>query len=199
MLKPQNYYSSTIITGNQAMKTIVITLTLIVISMGWCATGCKQTTTQVTPEDTWVEITDTTHLSNMYWLSSVFSTWEVFTGLTVKDTSDYRTLTTFIDTSDFIYKGLDTNKFPIKLPTGPDFSRYSMVGFRYFCTIDDTIQTSFFVNEIKKQYRYWVRNISDPNAEKIKVGVQKQNWLLVPRLKQGYTVLFDTTTSGMGR
>ena len=166
--------------------------------MGWCATGCKQTTTQVAPEDTWVEITDTTHLPYIQWMSGVYTGWNNCTGLLLKDTSEYLNLINLVDTTNpssiEIY-----HKFPPKLPDSPNFALYSMVGLRYTCTIDDTIRASLFINDGKKQYWYWVRNISDPYADKIKVPAYHQNWLLVPRLKQGYTVIFDTTTSGMGR
>ncbi len=177
------------------MKTNIIILALIVISMGWCATGCEQTTTQVPPQDTWVEITNTTHLPSIFWLSAVYSTWKGFTGLEIRDTIGYNSFSILIDTSDYDYKRRDTNKYPITLPPTPDFSKYSMVGLR---TLTGPVKyhRNFYVNDALQQYRYVVYLESTGDTKELE---QSQNWLLVPRLKQGYIVIFDTTTVHPGR
>jgi hypothetical protein len=172
------------------MKTNSIFATLLVGILLF-AYGCRQTSTQVvTPKDEWIEITDTTHLPKIPWLSTVYSTWERFTGLVIRDTAEYKALTTMIDTTNITYKRRDTVKFAIKLPAPPDFSKYSMVGLHYFGYYQDTMTTAFYVNDGLKQYLYaaW----SDVNINKFGAQVF-QNWILVPKLKQGYTVtIIDT-------
>ncbi len=161
--------------------------------------GCKQqTATQVAAQQgEWVEINDTTHLPNIRMGGDVYGTWEPFTGLAVRDTLEFLALATMIDTSTKSQKEY-YHKHPPVLPTTPDFSQYSMVGLRYLCTIDDSIRSTLLINDSQKQYKFSVQNISNPNIPKRFALAQSQNWLLVPRLKQGYTVVFDTTTSGMG-
>lgn len=167
-------------------------LTMFLLSIATIIVSCKQESTQVVvPQAQWVEITDTTHLSNIWWLSSVYSTWNHFTGLTLRDTAEYQALTTMIDTSDVVFKRRDTIKYPVKLPVTPDFSKYSMIGLSYFGYFQDTLRTSLYINDDLKQYQYYVW-CTNPYGNKYGLTAY-QNWLQVPKLKQGYTVIFYDT------
>jgi hypothetical protein len=173
------------------MKTNSIFATLLV-GIAILIYGCKQSSTQlVTPKSEWVEITDTIHLPDIWLHSSPYSSWERFTGLVIRDTIEYNSLATMLDTSVFKVKDIkDTNNYPIKLPPSPDFSKYSMVGLRYFGYFQDTMTTAFYVNDGLKEYLYaaW----SDVNINKFGLRLF-QNWILVPKLKQGYSVtVIDT-------
>jgi len=153
--------------------------------------GCKQTAEPLMPTGgEWVEITDTTHLPNLQWLSAVYSTWEGFTGLVIRDTAEYQALTTMVDTTDQVYQLLK-NKYPILLPPSPDFTQYSLVGFH---TLTDPVNyiRKFYINDTLRQYRLHVHLES---TSMTKILIHSQNWLRVPRLKSGYTVVFDTTMS----
>ena len=180
------------------MKTNAILATLL-LGVAIFTFGCKQevATQLAAQQGEWVEITDTFHIPNIRGLSgNTYQTWEYFTGLVIQDTAEFQALATMIDTSDIRYREY-YHKYPILLPEPPNFSQYSMVGFTYECNISDTLRSYFFVNDTIKQYRYSVRNISNPYTVKPSIGVVNQNWLRVPRLKQGYIVIFDTTTSNL--
>ena len=147
--------------------------------------GCRQqTATQLAAQQgEWVEITDTTHLLKIRGLSGhTYQTWQFFTGLTVRDTSEFLALATMIDTTEFWDREY-YRKAPIILPEPPDFSKFSMLGFNYEYNSMDTLRLSFFVNDTQQLYRYSVRNISNPNIPKTMIRVASQNWLLVPKLK----------------
>jgi len=183
-------------TGDNQMKTNTVLATLL-MGIALFMFGCnQQNTTEVAAQQgEWVEITDVASFPEIQRLSAVYSTWEPFTGLAVSDTASYLALANMIDTTDQIYKIRNASKYPEPLPNIPDFSQYSLVGLRTL-TGPVKYQRRLFMNDSSHQYRLLV------NLETIDYtfeGVHSQNWLLVPRFKQGYTVVFDTTTSGMGR
>jgi len=166
------------------MKTNIIFATLLV-GILLLAYGCRQTSTQVvTPKDEWVEITDTTHLPDIWWLNTIYSSWIPYTGLAIRDTSEYQVLTTMIDTSDPSYTRRDTVKYPIVLAPPPDFSQYSMVGCRYVCSPYDTLKSTLYVNDGLKQYHYSVFIINQP-VGRYNFIAHSQNWLQMPKIKDG--------------
>lgn len=178
------------------MKTNTI-LAALLMGVALFTFSCKQqTATQIAAQQgEWVEITNVTSFPDIQRLSAVYSTWEGFTGLAISDTASYLALANMIDTTDQIYKVRNANKYPEPLPTTPDFSQYSMVGLRTL-TGPVNYQRKFFVNDSLQQYRLLVTLESNSMNESLH---HSQNWLLVPRLKQGYTVVFDTTTAIPGR
>lgn len=165
---------------------------LLLMSSAILVFGCKQSTSgSDSTQGVWVEITDTTHLPNIHGMSSVYSTWQEFSGLTVSDTNTFKNLATMIDTSIASGNRDIYHKYPLVLPQAPDFSKHSMIGILYFGTIDDTYRSTLYVNDGLKKYHYsvWCTN---PNINKRMALLVTQNWLLVPRLKTGYTVIIDT-------
>lgn len=173
------------------MKTNTI-LAALLMGVALFTFSCKQqTATQIAAQQgEWVEITNVTSFPDIQRLSAVYSTWEGFTGLAISDTASYLALANMIDTTDQIYKVRDTSKYPRPLPNIPDFSQYSLVGVRTL-TGPVNYTRKFFVNDSLQQYHLVVQLESTSMTMQL---VQSQNWLLVPRLKQGYTVAFDTTT-----
>lgn len=154
--------------------------------------GCKQSTSSSdSTQGVWVEITDTTHLPDIHGMSSVYSKWQEFSGLTVSDTNSFKNLASMIDTSIASGNRDIYHKYPLVLPNPPNFSQYSMVGLLYYGSIDDTYRSTLYVNDGLKQYHYsvWCTN---PHIIKRDALLITQNWLLVPRLKEGYTVIIDT-------
>jgi len=177
------------------MKTNTV-LAALLMGVALFTFGCKQqTATQVAAQQgEWVEITDVTSLPDIRMGGNTYGTWEPFTGLDIRDTLEFLALANMIDTSSKSQKEY-YHKYPPVLPTTPDFSQYSMVGLLTYS--GPVIYTrKLFVNAPLQQYKLLVNLESIANTFNL---VQSQNWLLVPRLKQGYTVVFDTTTSGMGR
>jgi hypothetical protein len=166
------------------MKTKQIFGTLLLCA-SLIAFGCKQTTAPLMATGgEWVEITDTMSMQDIQGLSSVFSRWKYYVGLAIRDTAEYQALASMVDTTNSFYK-------PIHLPLSPDFSLYSMVGMR---TIEPYVTHRFYVNDTLQQYRY---NVHLHHMERMHPSIPfyRHNWLRVPRLKSGYTVVFDTTMS----
>jgi len=174
------------------MKTNTILATLLV-AVALFTFGCKQqaATQLAAQQGEWVEITDTLHMPDIPGLSGdTYQTWKYFTGLAVRDTSEFQALATMFDTTD-AWNRKYYHEYPIVLPEPPNFSKYSMVGV---CTETGPVYYSrkFYINDTLQKYRLLV-HLESSSLNKNRV--QSQNWLLVPRLKQGYTVAFDTTTS----
>lgn len=173
------------------MKTNSIFATLLV-GIAILIYGCKQSSTQLAAnQNVWVEITDTTHLPDIWWLNTDYTTWERFTGLAIRDTSEYQVLTTMIDTSDLSFKKRNTVKYPIVLAPPPDFSQYSMVGIRFIYSPYDTLKSTLYVNDGLKQYHYSVVIINPPVGGHYFIA-HSQNWIRMPKIKDGYTIVVDT-------
>lgn len=167
-----------------------MTLIIAVFASFALLSSCR-TNVQTEPQDgEWVQIVDTMNMQDLHWLTAVYSTWDEFTGLVIRDTAEYQLLATMADTTDQIYQ-LTKKKYPIVLPPSPDFSQYSLVGFRTATGPVNYIR-KFYINDALKQYRLHIHLESTSTA---KVLRHSQNWLRVPRLKTGYSVVFDTTMS----
>jgi len=168
------------------MKTFLYTIAIVFMI------GChtSEPIPSVQYEIKWVEITDTLRLPNIAGMSNVYSTWGQLTGLVVRNTAEYYALVSMVNTNDPLYK-------PINLPPPPvDFSRYSMIGFKYNISVSDTLTSAVFINDSLQKYIYVVHDRNDDTLiPRLTLGGNQQNWIRIPSFKSGYTIQFDTSSA----
>lgn len=167
---------------NHILVVLLLSATLIIF-------GCKQSTAPlITTGGEWVEITDTVSMPDVIGLSSDYSLWNEFTGLCIKDSSQYNILAQKVDTTNKLYK-------PLLLPSPPDFSLYSLVGLRTVTMRDNycIVGRKFEINDTIQQYRYTITIYYNVNEPFIPLAIHNQNWIRVPKMHENYAVVFDTT------
>ena len=151
------------------MKTLNLFVVALCIA-ALTAFGCNQTTAPLMATGEWVEITDTMSMPDISGLTNDYSLWREFTGLRVKDSSEYYALAKLVDTTNPFYK-------PIRLPQPPNLSQYSMIGMH-----TETMRGNYFVlrrklevNDAAKLYRYTITIFWNDTLPFIPYRVQSQN------------------------
>jgi hypothetical protein len=167
------------------MRTIIFLLANI-ITLLFFSCGYEQATQATKKYDlktilndsNWVEVLDTISF-NIECLDAD----KMAEKYVIRDTSEYKILYDAIWSGD-IYEKCQEYELPFI-----NFERYSLLGLLTL-TGPCKIKRMIFINDIEKKYFYQIE-ITITSLEKILFT--NQNWLLVPKIKSEYEIIFDTT------